>query len=73
MQLLWVTQASADTLIVNHFLIYVTTPPPLASITDESIKLVDTPKFNLNSYQEKKFNPKKHNFNLIKNHIIATN
>jgi len=33
--------------------------PPLASITDESIKLVDTPKFNLNSYHEKIFNPKK--------------
>jgi hypothetical protein len=70
MQLLWVTQASADTLIVNHFLFYVT--PPLASITDESIKLVDTPKFNLNSYQKKKFNPK-NNFDLIKNHIIASN
>jgi hypothetical protein len=56
MQLYWVTQASADILIVNHFLIYVAGPPPrllappLASITDESIKLVDTLKFNLNSY-----------------------
>jgi hypothetical protein len=34
-------------------------PPPLSSITDESIKPTYTPKFNVNSYHEKFFNPKK--------------